>query len=501
MLTCMGDAVSSHTYTPKQRTHYRERLQRDLELFDHHLQEAQFMDEGSIGLELELNLVDDEMQPAPIGEQVLEELSDEYQSEIGSFNIEMNHPPLSISGDGLQKLHAGLDERLNTAREAARKAGANVAMIGTLPTLTTEFLSDPKWMTQENRYRALSNAVMEARGELVRIDIARQDRYLHDFEDIAPESACTSIQLHLQVAPNRFADAWNASQAIAGIQAAVSANSPLFAGYQLWHESRIPLFAQSIDTRTNELVNQGVRPRVWFGERWITSVFDLFEENVRYFSPLLPEARMASGSPIMDGDNPGLHYLNLQNGTVWRWNRPIYDPGTEQAHIRVENRLLPAGPTPADIVADAAFYYGLVKYLSNQARPVWSRLPFSDADANFNAGARDGLFARMKWPRLGKVSVSELVREHLLDYSRRGLESLDVDKDLIETYLGIIQARTKTRQNGATWQLTALANTGGSHLEPDSPQRREAIARMLAAYLENQKTGEPVHTWSTKINQ
>ena len=176
------------------------------------------MDEGSIGLELELNLVDDNMQPAPVGKDVLSELSDEYQSEIGSFNIEMNHPPLSISGDGLQKLHAGLDDRLETARTAARKAGANVAMIGTLPTLTTEFLSDPEWMTQENRYRALSNAVMETRGELVRIDIARQDRYLHDFEDIAPESACTSIQLHLQVAPNRFADAWNASQAIAGIK-------------------------------------------------------------------------------------------------------------------------------------------------------------------------------------------------------------------------------------------------------------------------------------------
>ena len=156
------------------------------------------MDEGSIGLELELNLVDENMQPAKVGKEVLEDLSDEFQSEIGSFNIEVNHPPLSISGDGLQRLHSGLEQRLDTARAAARKHGANVAMIGTLPTLTTEFLSDPSWMTQENRYRALSNAVMEARGELVRIDITRQDRYLHDFEDIAPESACTSIQLHLQ---------------------------------------------------------------------------------------------------------------------------------------------------------------------------------------------------------------------------------------------------------------------------------------------------------------
>ena len=297
----MGEAVSKDTYTPKQRTRFRERLNAELEVFDKHLQDAEFINQGTIGLELEMNLVGDDMQPKRCNEGVLQKLEEthpgEYQSEIGSYNVEMNHPPLAITGRGLEQLQEGLDERLRAVQKAAKQLGSHAVMIGTLPTLTTDFLSDPAWITDENRYKALNNAILESRGELVRIELegalpgrvlGTVDTYRHDFEDIAPESACTSMQLHLQVAPNLFANAWNASQAIAGVQAALSANSPLFVGHKLWHESRIPVFQQAIDTRTAELVNQGVRPRVWFGERWITSVFDLFEENGRYFSPLLP---------------------------------------------------------------------------------------------------------------------------------------------------------------------------------------------------------------------
>ncbi|AZA08525.1 Carboxylate-amine ligase YbdK [Corynebacterium pseudopelargi] len=519
----MGDAVSTESYTPRQRTRYRQRLMDDLEVFDRHLQEAEFIDKGTIGLELELNLVDEDMQPKLCNADVLDALpkehADEYQSEIGAYNVELNHPPLSISGDGLRELHDGLTQRLDVVREAANKAGAKVAMIGTLPSVTTDFLHSPDWMTPENRYKALSNSVLESRGELVRIDVERQERYHEDFEDVAPESTCTSIQLHLQVAPDRFAAAWNASQAIAGVQAALSANSPLFAGHKLWHESRIPVFEQSIDTRTPELITQGVRPRVWFGERWITSAFDLFEENVRYFSPLLPEDRVEAGTPIITDGKPGLHYLNLQNGTIWRWNRPIYDPNTELSHIRVENRLLPAGPSVADIVADAAFYYGLVNFLVGQTRPVWSRLSYQDATSNFFAGARDGLYAHLEWPTLGRIPVSKLVTDHLLEYAEQGLKQLEVDPKLIDENLSIIEGRAQSQQNGATWQLVALENATAAVVSeyreaqgeqalatsdlldaPDTPLRREAIARMLKAYIAQQQTGKPVHTWSTEVH-
>ncbi|GAB3079901.1 glutamate--cysteine ligase [Corynebacterium aquatimens] len=495
----MGDAVSAKSYTPKQRTKYRKILLDDLEVFDQHLQEAEFVDHGTIGLELELNLVDDNMQPKRCNQEVLSHLGDEYQSEVGAYNVELNHPPLSIEGDGLTQLHDGLVERLTKVHEAARKADAHLAMIGTLPTMTSEFLHDPEWMTKENRYSALDNAILQSRGELVELNFGREERYFQEFESIAPESTCTSMQLHLQVAPHRFPDAWNASQAIAGVQVAVSANSPLFCGHRLWHESRIPVFEQSIDTRTKELQHQGVRPRVWFGERWITSVFDLFEENVYYFSPLLPEDRKSAGNPRMVGDSPSLHYLNLQNGTIWRWNRPIYDPNTELSHIRVENRLLPAGPTASDIIADAAFYYGMVKYLGEQTRPVWSRLPFTTAEENFFAGARDGLNARVWWPTLGRINVTDLVIDHLLQQARTGLELLNVTPELADKYLGIIADRVDTGQNGAAWQLAALDNVGAG-TAPDTPERHEAVAQVLKAYLANQASDAPVHTWSTDIS-
>ncbi|RSZ61286.1 glutamate--cysteine ligase [Corynebacterium hylobatis] len=491
----MGDAVSKDTYTPQQRTKYRQQLMNDLEVFDQHLQKAEFGNRGTIGLELELNLVDEDMQPLRKGTDVLELLGEEYQSEIGLHNVELNHPPLTVAGDGLRQLHEGITARVTEVRQAAEQVGARIAMIGTLPTITPEFLAEPGWMTPENRYRALNNAIMQSRGELVHIDFANEEEFRHEFEDISPESTCTSMQLHLQVPPNRFASAWNASQAMAAVQVALSANSPLFLGRKLWHESRVPVFQQSIDTRTPELVAQGVRPRVWFGERWINSVFDLFEENVRYFSPLLPEAREDSGKPIIEGQSPTLHHLNLHNGTVWRWNRPIYAPGKQRAHIRVENRILAAGPTITDIVADAAFYYGLVKYLAEETRPVWSRLPFETAEQNFTYGARAGMFARLDWPTLGRIDVATLIQDHLLDQACEGLRALDVDEDLITYYLDIIRQRARTRQNGAMWQLRTLKALTPTGSKPNSPERRAALAEMLRLYLAHQSTEEPVHTW------
>ncbi|WP_293954534.1 glutamate-cysteine ligase family protein, partial [uncultured Corynebacterium sp.] len=200
----MGDPLTSIRYTPEQRTRYRQLLMEDLEIFDRHLQRSEFDDHGSIGLELELNLVDSKMQPALLGAEVLSLLDEEFQSEIGNFNVELNHPPLSVHHDGLGRLEDGITHRLNRVREAATTAGAQVAMIGTLPTITPEFLSDPSWMTRENRYRALSNAVIESRGELVHINFSDREHINQDFQDIAPESTCTSMQLHLQLAPNRF---------------------------------------------------------------------------------------------------------------------------------------------------------------------------------------------------------------------------------------------------------------------------------------------------------
>ena len=292
-------------------------------------------------------------------------------------------------------------------------------MIGILPTLMPEHLSGD-WMSESTRYQALNDSIFTARGEDIMIDIVGPERLTVQTASIAPESACTSMQLHLQVSPADFAQNWNAAQVLAGPQLALGANSPYFYGHELWAETRIELFAQATDTRPEELKTQGVRPRVWFGERWITSIFDLFEENVRYFPSLLPE--LSDEDPVAElaaGRTPTLPELRLHNGTIYRWNRPVYDVVDGRPHLRVENRVLPAGPTVVDMMANSAFYYGLLRALSDDDRPIWSKLSFAAAEHNFLAAAQHGMDARLYWPGLGEVTPDELVlREAAADGPR-----------------------------------------------------------------------------------
>jgi hypothetical protein len=305
------------------------------------------------------------------------------------------------------------------------------------------------------------------------------------------------VQLHLQVTPGRFADVWNAAQSVAAAQVAMGANSPFLFGKELWHESRIPLFLQATDTRVPEIRAQGVRPRTWFGERWIDSAYDLFEENLRYFPALLPMCSEEEPLQVLDsGGIPALRELVLHNGTVYRWNRPVYQVADGVPHLRVENRVLPAGPTVADVIANAAFYYGLVRALADQPRPVWSRLPFATAEANFDTACRHGIDAVLRWPRPGRsggiaeVPVIRLVQEELLPLAAAGLEAWGVERADRDHYLGIIEERCRRRVNGASWQAATFHRAMGRGLD-----REGALAATTVRYCELMRSGEPVHTW------
>lgn len=490
----MGENVSQKQYSRKERTGYREKLLANLETFDSYLQQAEFADDGTIGLEMEINLAAHDAGHAPAlrNIEILEQIDDEeFQSEIGAYNIELNYPAVGIEGRGLAEMEEGLTRRLVHAQNGSQIAGVDLVTVGILPTLGRDFFDDPEWMSPQARYSALNSSVLEARGEDVRIDIRGEEAVQFYAQNVAPEAACTSVQLHLQVSPRGFASAWNASQAIAGPQVALAANSPLFVGKRLWHESRIPVFTQAIDTRSPELVNQGVRPRVWFGERWVTSIFDLFEENVRYFPALIPESADAAGAAEFAASGaPNIHELMLHNGTVWRWNRPIYAPGQTGPHLRVENRLLPAGPTVTDTIANAAFYYGLVKRLSDDARPVWSRMSFGSARENFFACARTGLDSHVYWPKVGTVPVDELILKRLLPMAQEGLDALGVDKDVSEHYLGILHERALSGRNGARWQLDTL-----DALEGQGLGREAALSALVDRYVAHQWSNVPVHEW------
>ncbi|WP_109506305.1 glutamate--cysteine ligase [Nocardioides speluncae] len=488
----MGEEVAAQEFTRADRTRHREKVRRCLDVFARMLKEAAFdTDDPMTGLEIELNLVDDDGLPALKNQEVLTAIADpDFQTELGQFNIEINSPPARLREGGLSTFEAGLRRSLNDAEEKSRGVGAHQVMIGILPTLMNGHL-EPENISGNPRYQLLSEQVLAARGEDIVIDIRGIDRLQTTADSIVPEAACTSTQFHVQTSPDQFAAYWNASEAISAIQLAVGANSPYLLGKELWRETRIPLFEQATDTRSEELKAQGVRPRVWFGERWITSVFDLFEENVRYFPALLPITEDEDPLAVLEsGGTPQLAELRLHNGTIYRWNRPVYDIAGGVPHLRVENRVLAAGPTVADTMANAAFYFGLVRELAEAERPLWSQMSFSAAEENFHTAAEQGIDAQVYWPGIGQVRATELVLRRLLPLAHAGLDRWGARPTERDRLLGIIEQRCLKGTNGAEW----FARRVHDHADAGE-ERMECLRRTLVEYRAKMHTNDPVHTW------
>jgi gamma-glutamyl:cysteine ligase YbdK (ATP-grasp superfamily) len=489
----MGRDIQPIKISGEDRRQYRDKLQRSLEVLARMLREHLFDAEpATVGLEIELNLVDSHGAPSMQNADVLDAIADPaWATELGQFNLEINVPPRRLEGDSLAGLEEEIRGSLNDADAKARGIGNRLVMIGILPTLREDDLHEGV-LSANARYRVINEQIFAARGEDMRIEIDGPERLVAHADSITPEAACTSVQLHVQVSPEAFANYWNAAQAIAGVQVALAANSPFLFGKRLWQETRITLFEQATDTRPVELQQQGVRPRVWFGDRWITSVFDLFEENIRYFPALLPICEDEDPVAELDrGSAPQLAEMSLHNGTIYRWNRPVYAVVDGTPHLRVENRVLPAGPSVADIMANAALYYGLVRVLAEAQRPVWTQMAFSTATENLYEAARNGLDANLYWPGFGETPVAELVLRRLLPLAREGLSRWGMGQALSDRLLGIIEQRCVTGQNGAAWQAATVAAIS----EKSGADRAEALRLMTQRYIEHMHTNEPVHTW------
>jgi gamma-glutamyl:cysteine ligase YbdK (ATP-grasp superfamily) len=491
----LGEDVETREFSRQDRQQYREKLRQCLDVFARMLSESRFDFERPLtGLEIEFNLVDEHRDPAMRNADVLDAIADaDFQTELGQFNIEINVKPRGLVGREAEELETELRASLNSAEEQAKSVGAHIVMIGMLPTLTADHLTGEA-LSANPRYQLINEQIFAARGEDLYLNIDGPERLAVHADTIAPEAACTSVQFHLQTSPEDYARTWNAAQCIAGVQLALGANSPFFFGKELWRETRIALFEQATDTRPQELKEQGVRPRVWFGERWITSVFDQFEENVRYFPALLPVCEDEDPSAVLArGDTPRLGELRMHNGTIYRWNRPVYDVHRGRPHLRVENRVLPAGPTVVDVLANGAFYYGVLRTLIEQDRPLWSQMSFSAASDNFETGARRGIDAHLFWPGLGEVPATELVLRRLLPMAQEGLARWGVDSSVSDRLLGVIEGRCTTHQNGAEWQATTFHRIDQQrHLD-----RHDSLREMLRRYIEHMHSNEPVHTWPT----
>jgi gamma-glutamyl:cysteine ligase YbdK (ATP-grasp superfamily) len=494
----MGTEITMDEFDERDYARFRERLEQNLSELGRLLERPGFgTGPVSIGAELELNLVDGTAQPLLLNEAVRADAADpRITVELNRFNLELNSSPVTLAGPDSRPftaLAAELGLLLARAGDAARAHQGRIALIGVLPTLgRTHF--DAGVVTDSARYRALDRSLRRLRQGPIRIRIAGEEPLELTSEHIALEGANTSFQVHLRVPPADFTHVYNAVQLATAPVLAVAGNSPTFLGHRLWEETRIALFKQSVEDRDAHGPRR--RPsRTAFGTGWVRDgALELFTESVRLHEPLLPYVADPDGAAA-DGvyAAPRLDELRLHQGTIWRWNRAIYDPAAG-GHLRIEMRALPSGPTVTDMLANAAFLIGLTLWLAGQDQRWTYALPFERASDGFYRAAQYGLDAKLSWPdfrgdRVRTLPAADLVTE-LLPAARQGLVGAGVAAAEADRLLEIIGARAANGQTGAAWQRAALA--AADRYRP----RKHALAVMFEAYLSQAATGQPVHTWA-----
>lgn len=445
-----------------------------------------------IGVEQEMALVDSDARPAPLSMKVLERLNDErFTTELALFNLEANLPPQLFEGSFLRAMEEELSAIVDGVDRAAHPEGGRVLLTGILPTLRRTDLS-LDFMTPKPRYRQLNDALHHLGNGSFHIFIRGVDELEMRPDNVMFEAANTSLQLHLQVAPDDFPGQYNLAQLISAPLLAAAVNSPLLLGKRLWHETRVALFERSVDTRSQAARDRGHVPRVHFGTDWIRrSVLELFQDAAARFPVALTcDLDTSPMEKIHQGIAPKLSALMLHNGTVWRWNRACYGVQDGQAHLRVENRVLPAGPTVLDEVSNAALFYGLMADMAQEAGDIPQRLAFNDAKGNFVKAARQGLGAQLTWLDGRRLGVRDLLIDELIPRARRGLASVKVPSEEISRYLDTVEERTASAMTGARWIIDGL-----SYLKSDEPSAEAAALRLTRAMLRYQGSGDPVHRW------
>ena len=446
-----------------------------------------------IGAEQEMFLVDQANRPALSAMQVLDRIDDpRFTHELGLFNLEANLSPLALGGDCLRQLEAEAIELLDIGRKAAAEVGSRIALVGILPTLTKDHLSLDA-MVPAARYFALNEALLRLRGAHFQISIKGIDQLSFNHDNLMLEACNTSFQVHFQVDADEFAHLYNIAQVVTGPLLAACVNSPILLGKRLWHESRIAVFEHSIDARSQAHAARGHKPRVHFGDQWIEeSVIEIFKEDIARFRVILTtEFEDDPIGMVARGEAPRLNALRLHNGTVYRWNRACYgisDNG--KPHLRIENRVIPSGPTVLDEVANAAFFFGMMAGMSRSVKDIREHFNFGDVKANFLAAAREGLRAQMIWFDEEQMTAQQLILDKLLPLAQAGLEEAGIDGADIDRYLGAIRARVERRRTGARWQLESLERMR------DVASSHERLRALTGSMIEQQQSGLPIAEWT-----
>lgn len=471
----MGQDIPYRQFTRQDIAAFKQRLESETAQLEQLFRENSFIRQHPVGgLELEAWLVDSQSKPAPLNVAFLEKLSHpEVVPELSLFNVELNVAPQRLQGMGIRKMYDNLRDNWLQCTKVASQVGVRIATIGTLPSLLDSQLTLEN-MSQSQRYKVLNEQIFRIRKATpITLDISGREHLCSVHDDVMLEAATTSFQIHMQVTTETAVADYNASQVISAPLIAIAANSPYVFGVDLLDESRVPIFEQSID------LGAGRPKRVCFGERYLKhSLFEIFADNHQKYAPLIPL--------LSDDEQAFLPHLRLQNGTIWRWNRPIVALSENgQPHLRIENRVVPSGPTLIDMLANAAFYWGSVAYLREEMLDIEKRLPFNLMKQNFYRATRNSLDSELIWMDGRSYPCSELLAEYLIPRAKDGLRSLGVDDKDASDWMGVLQERVRSKQNGASWQRAWIARHGRN------------MQALTEAYLLNQESGRPVHEWAT----
>ncbi len=463
----------------------------DLRALERMLREGRF-ETGikRIGAEQEMFLIDKTWSPAKGALEMLPRLADHhYTTELGQFQLEANCDPQEFKGDGISRMEKQLDELVGKARKVAAELGLQAVLTGILPTMRKTDLSLDN-MVPSPRYRALAKAFYELRGGSFEFSIKGLDEIVLEHDSVMVEACNSSFQVHYQVEPADFARMYNIAQLLAGPMVAISANSPLLFGRRLWAETRIALFRQAVDTRSHHHLRSS-EARVSFGTRWVKdSVLEIYQEDIARFRTLVGTDLGEDPQATLDrGGVPELKALRLHNGTVYRWNRACYGVADNVAHLRIENRVMPAGPSVLDEMANGALWFGLMAELGANEEDITGKMDFDQAGANFYTAAREGLGAHFQWLDGEDISAQQLILDKLLPMAEAGLRRNHIAPADIQRYLGVIEARARSGRTGARWALSSWNALKG---KATNGERSNAL---VAAMVQRQNSGRPVADW------
>jgi gamma-glutamylcysteine synthetase len=471
----MGQEINSSNFQQCDFEQFHQRLAAETRLLGEMLRNGKLDSSDPVaGYELEAWLIDAIGNPAPQNAQFLKSLADpDVVAELATFNVELNGPPEPLAGHALSRMQQSLEANWLRCRRVADSMGLHLLVLGILPTIRPKDLILDN-MSQLKRYIALNQQILRLRGgRAIELHIEGDETLSLRHDDVMLESATTSFQIHLQIDANLAGRYYNAAKIASAAIVAVSANSPFLFGRQLWEETRIPLFEQAVSVGASDRTN-----RVSFGFRYVKeSIFEVFESNLERYPVLLPM--------LSDDDACTLSHLRLHNGTIWRWNRPLVGFNANgQPHIRIEHRVVPAGPTHVDQFANAAFFYGLVNAFTNAEMAPEVRLPFAACRSNFYHAAKEGMSAEVEWLDGERGSLKTLCLDVLLDQAQEGLTLAGIDHHEAAYYLDVIRQRLQSGQTGAAWQKKWVDRHG--------PQWRD----LTLSYAEHQQSAQPVHRWS-----